>query len=118
MNDVCVWSRGWVVIGWLCCVYGSRFGQCGDHCCTGICHCWNLTLSADLTGVKVLCRRVDLTDGSSLMGSKNDGSSGDNSLIRGRGVSGCGDSGGVKKVLTSVDSCSGISGSSANVLKK
>ena len=81
-------------------------------------HCWNLTLSADLTGVKVLCRGVDLTDGSSLMGSKNDGGSGDNSLIRGRGVSGCGDSGGVRNSSSSVDSCLGISGSSANVLKK
>ena len=71
-----------------------------------------------MTGVKVLCRRVDLTDGSSLMGSKNDGSSGDNSLIRGRGFSGSGDSGGVKNFSISSDSCSGISGSSANVLKK
>ena len=87
-------------------------------CCAGIRHCWNLTLSADLMGVKVLCRRVDLTDGSSLMGSKNDGGSGDNSLIRGRGFLGIGDSGGVKNFSISSDSCSGISGSSANVLKK
>ena len=57
-----------------------------DHCCTDIRHCWNLTLSADLMGVRVLCRGIDSTDGSSLMGSKNDGSSGDSSLIRGRGV--------------------------------
>ena len=71
-----------------------------------------------MTGVRVLCRGVDLTGGSSSMGSKNDGGSGDNSLIRGRGVSGCGDSGGVRNSSSSVDSCSGISGSFANVLKK
>ena len=74
-------------------------------------------MSADLTGVKVLCHGIDLADGSSLMGSKNDGSSGDSSLIRGRGVSGCGDSGGVKKFSTSVDLYLGISGSSAKVLR-
>ena len=74
-------------------------------------------MSADLTGVKVLCCGIDSTDGSSLMGSKNDGSSGDSSLIRGCGVRGCGDSGGVKKFSISSDSCSGISGSSANVLR-
>ena len=51
------------------------------------------------------------------MDSKNDGSSGDSSLIRGRGVSGCGDSGGVKNFSTSSDSCLGFSGSSANVLR-
>ena len=65
---------------------GSGFSRCSDHCCTGIRHCWNLTLSAYLTGVRVLCRRIDSTGGSSLMGSKNDGSSGDSSLIRGYGV--------------------------------
>ena len=86
MDDMCVWSCGWVVIGWLCRVYGSGFSRCSDHCCTGIRHCWNLTLSADLTGVRVLCRGIDSTGGSSLMGSKNDGSSGDSSLIRGCGV--------------------------------
>ena len=118
MDDACVWSRGWVVIGWLCCVYGSGFGRGSDHWCSGIRHCWNLTLSADLTGVKVLCCGVDLTDGSSLMGSKNNDGSSDSSLIRGCGVSGCGDSGGVRNSSSSVDSCSGISGSSANVLKK
>ena len=63
-------------------------------------------------GVRVLCWGIDSADGSSLIGSKNDGSSGDSSLMRGRGVSGCGDSGGVKKVSTSFDSCSGISRSS------
>ena len=51
------------------------------------------------------------------MGSRNDGGSGDSSLIRGRGVSGRSDSGGVKNFLTSSDSCSGFSGSSANVLR-
>ena len=71
-----------------------------------------------MTGVKVLCRGVDLTDGSSLMGSKNNGGSGDNSLVRGRGFSGSGDSGGVKNFSISSDLCSGFSGSSANVLKK
>ena len=62
-----------------------------------------------MTGVEVLCRGIDLTDGS-----------GDSSLIGGRGVSGCGDSGGVRNSpsSSSSDSCSGISGSSANVLKK
>ena len=40
-----------------------------------------------------------------------------NSVHLGRGVSGCGDSGGVRKSSISVDSCSGISGSSANVLR-
>ena len=86
-----------MVVRWLCCVYGSWFCQCSDHCYTGICHRCNLTLSTDLTGFRVLCRGIDSTDddsviedsdGSSLMGSKNDGSSGDNSLMRGRGVSG------------------------------
>ena len=38
------------------------------------------------------------------------------SLTRGRGVSGCGDSGGVKK-LSSSGLCLGFSGSSANVLR-
>ena len=74
-------------------MYESGFCWCSNHCCTGICHCWNLTSSADLTGFGFLCHGIDLTDGSSLMGSKNDGSLGDNSLIRGCGVSGCGDSG-------------------------
>ena len=68
-------------------------------------------------GVRVLCRGIDSTDGSSLIGSKNDGSLGDSSLIRGHGVSGCGDSGGVKKFSTSVDLYLGISRSSANVLR-
>ena len=99
-------------------VYGSGFRRCGDHCCTGIHHCWNLTLSADLMGVRVLCRGIDSTDGSSLMGSKNDGISGNSSLIRSRGVSGCSESGGVKKFSTSVDLCLGISGSFANMLRK
>ena len=107
MDDACIWSRGWVVTGWLCCVYGPGFSRCSDHCCTGVRHCWNLTLSAELTGVKVLCCGIDLTDGS-----------GDSSLIGGRGVSGCGDSGGVRNSSSSVDSCSGISGSFANMLKK
>ena len=93
----------WEIIRRLGCVDGRY----SDHWFTSIRHCWNLTLSADLTGVKVLCRRVDLTDGS-----------GDSSLIRGRGASGRGDSGGVRNSSSSVDSCSGISGSSANVLKK
>ena len=101
---------------WLCRVYGSGFCWCSNHCCASICHCWNLTLSADLTGFRVLCHGIDSINGSSLMGSKNDGS-GDNSLIRGHGVSGCGDSGGVKKFSTSVDLCSGFSRSSANVLR-
>ena len=62
----------------------------------------NLTLSADLEGVRVRCCGMDLSDG--------------NSLMRGRGVSGCGDSGGVKK-LSSSGLFSGFSGSSANVLR-
>ena len=62
-------------------------------------------------GVKVLCCGIDSADGSSLMGSRDDGSSGDSSLIRGRGVSSCGDSGGVRKSSISIGSCSGISGS-------
>ena len=98
-------------------VNGFRFGWCSGHCCVDIHHCWNLTLSVDLTGFRVLCRGIDLTDGSSLMGSRNGDDLGDSSLIRGHGVSGCSDSGGVKKFLTSVDSFSGISGSSANVLR-
>ena len=124
---MCIWACGWMVVQWLCCVYGSWFCQCSDHCYTGICHCWNLTLSADLMGFRVLCHRIDSadddsviedSDGSSLMGSENDGSPGDNSLMRGCGVSGCGDSGGVKKFSsTSVDLCWGFSGSSANVLR-
>ena len=65
-------------------------------------HCANLTLSADLEGVRVRCCGVDLSDG--------------NSLTRGRGVSDCGDSGGVKK-LSSSDLCSGFSGSSSKVLR-
>ena len=60
----------------------------------------NLTLSADLEGVRVRCCGVDFSDGSS--------------LTRGRGVSGCGDSGGVKK-LSSSDLRSGFSGFSASV---
>ena len=74
-------------------------------------------MSIDLTGVRVLCCGIDSADGSSLMGSKNDGGLGDSSLIRGCGVLGCGDSGGVKNFSTSSDSCSGISGSSANMLR-
>ena len=104
----------WEIIRRLGCVDG----RCSDHWFNGIRHCWNLTLSADLTGVKVLCRGVDLTDGSSLMGFRSDDGSSDSSLIRGRGVSGCGDSGGVRNSSSSVDSCLGISRSSANVLKK
>ena len=69
-------------------------------------------MSIDLTGVRVLCCGIDSADGSSLMGSKNDGGLGDSSLIRG-----CGDSGSVKNFSTSSDSCSGISGSSANMLR-
>ena len=62
---------------------------------------------------------VEDSDGSSLMGSRNDGSSGDNSLIGGHGVSGVGDCGGVMKSSSSSDdSCSGVSGSLANVLRK
>ena len=117
VNGACVWACGWVVVWWLCCVYRSGLCRCSNHCCTGVCHCWNLTLSADLTGVRVLCCGIDSTDGSSLVGSKNGDDSGDSSLIRGCGISGCGDSGGVKKFSTSVDSCLGISGSSANVLR-
>ena len=82
---------------------------------SAVCHCWNLTLSADLTGFRVLCCRIDSTDGSSLMDSTNDGGLGDSSFIRGRGASGCSDSGGVENFLSSVDSCLGFSGSSANV---
>ena len=104
----------WEIVWRLSCVDG----RCSDHWFNSIRHCWNLTLSADLTGVKVLCRGVDLTDGSSLMGSKSGNGLGDSSLIRGRGVSGCGDSGGVRNSSSSVDSCLGIAGSSANVLKK
>ena len=98
-------------------INGFGLGWCSGHCCVNIRHCWNLTLSADLTGCKVLCRGIDSTDGSSLMGSRSDGSLGDSSLIGGRGVSGCGDSGGVKNFLTSSDSFSGFSRSSANVLR-
>ena len=60
-------------------------------------HCANLTLSADLEGVRVRCCGVDFSDG--------------NSLTRGRGVSGCGDSGGVRNSpsSSSSDSCSGFS---------
>ena len=77
-------------------------------------------------GFRVLCCGIDSadddsviedSDGSSLMGSKNEGGSGNSSLIRGRGVSGCSNSGGVKKFLTSVDLCSGFSRSSANMLR-
>ena len=68
-------------------------------------------------GVRVLCRGIDSTDGSSLVGSRNDGGSDDSSLIGGRGVLGRGDSGGVKNFSTSSDSCSGFSGSSANMLR-
>ena len=59
---------------------------------------------------------TDSADGSSLMGSENDDNSGDSSLIRGHGVLGCGDCDGVKN-FSAVDSCSGFSGSSANVLR-
>ena len=77
-----------------------------------------MTLSADLIGFRVLCRRIDSTDSSSLMGSRNDDNLGDNSLIRGHGFSGCGDCSGVKNFSsTSVDSCSDFSRSSANVLR-
>ena len=55
-------------------------------------------------GFRVLCCGIDSSDGSSLIGS--------------RGVSGCGDSGGVKKLSsTSFDLCSGSSRSSANMLR-
>ena len=59
-------------------------------------HCANLTLSADLEGVRVRCCGIDFSDGSS--------------LTRGRGVSGCGDSGGVRNSpsLSSSDLCSGF----------
>ena len=102
----------------MCCVYGSGFCQCSNHCCTGSHHCWNLTLSADLMGFRVLCHRIDLTNGSSLTGSENDGASGGNFLVRPHGVSGRGDCGGVKNFSsTSVDSCPGFFRSSANVLR-
>ena len=69
-------------------------------------------------GFRVLCHGIDSTDGSSLMSSENDGNLGNNSLIRGHGVSGYGDSGGVKKFSsTSFDLCSGFSRSSANMLR-
>ena len=68
-------------------------------------------------GFRVRCRGIDSANGSSLIGSKNDGGSGDSSLIRGRGVSGRSDSGGVKNFSTSSDLCSGFSRSSANMLK-
>ena len=66
------------------------------------CHCANLTLSADLEGVRVRCCGIDFSDGSSLM--------------RGRGVSGCGDSGGVRNSpsSSSFDSFSGFSESSGS----
>ena len=127
LKSGCIWICSRKVIWWPCCVNGFGFGRCSGHCCIGVRHCWNLTLSVDLTGFKVLCHGIDLvddnsvvevSDGSSLMGSKNDGSPGDSSLIRGRGVSGCGNCGGVKNFsLTSVDSFSGFSRSSANVLR-
>ena len=53
-----------------------------------------------MEGVRVRCCGIDFSDG--------------NSLMRGRGVSGCGDSGGVRNSpsSSSSDLCSGFSGSS------
>ena len=85
----------------------SHCGGGGNFFHTGLCgwlfscHCENLTLSEDLMGVRVLCCRMDFSDGSSLM--------------HGCGVSGCGDSGGVKKLPSGSHGSLEISGSSANV---